>query len=396
MKILLVFDHKFPIQKENLLSFLKKNSQHIEFTLFNKGFSLNEGILTKPAAFEYTRKEIQNASSYDRIFVFTEKPYDDNYFFHEYNSITIFSFYAWNYLTDLPFSNGVLYFIVDYLALKIDPKDFRHKKTTGCIYDFLQNKTGVDAGMRHAGFCSKCLKRISTSLGIENHQSIFEDLKILMNLLSNSSKWNKDILEVKIITPKKLNKREPKSSNGVVNIVIASPGDTESERKILLDSLEVKFRRDNHEAHCGVRIFVSGWEDLASQPGYPQDTINDKIIRTSDFIVAIFKHKLGTPTISIETGNVRSESGTVEELLQGLDLDDNTHPIGMAYFYSKAPVISLDSLDKESIENDWNRLTKFKQSIQTKMIYKPYTDSNEILSLVLKDLEKNIMDYIIK
>jgi hypothetical protein len=92
----------------------------------------------------------------------------------------------------------------------------------------------------------------------------------------------------------------------------------------------------------------------------------------------------------------RSESGTAEELLQALDKTKDNHPIGMAYFFSKAPVISLDSSDKDKIEKDWQRLTNFKDSIKDKMIYKPYTDSSELMSIVLKDLEKNINDYIIK
>jgi len=68
----------------------------------------------------------------------------------------------------------------------------------------------------------------------------------------------------------------------------------------------------------------------------------------------------------------------------------------MAYFHSKAPVISLDSADKDEIETDWERLSKFKKTIQDKMIYKPFTDGEQLLAMVLKDLEKNISDYIEK
>ena len=141
---------------------------------------------------------------------------------------------------------------------------------------------------------------------------------------------------------------------------------------------------------------VNGWEDLASQNGYSQDLINKKLINESDFVIAIFKHKLGTPTLNLSDREQKAESGTVEELLQALDNAKNNHPIGMAYFFSKAPVISLDSPDKEKIEKEWNRLTDFKKLIQDKMLYKPYTDSNDLLMIVLKDLEKNIIDYIVK
>jgi hypothetical protein len=192
-----------------------------------------------------------------------------------------------------------------------------------------------------------------------------------------------------------IQKRNPKKKD-LVSVVIASPGDTDSERRMLLDSLEVRFRRDNHEDHCGFRIIVSGWEDLASQPGYPQDIINERVIAESDFVVAVFKHRLGTPTQNASTDLQRAVSGTAEELLQALDKTKEDHPIGMAYFYSKAPAISLDSPDKDRIEKEWQRLASFKDSIRDKMIYKPYTDSNELMSMVLKDLEKNIAGFIIK
>ena len=112
-----------------------------------------------------------------------------------------------------------------------------------------------------------------------------------------------------------------------------------------------------------------------------------------DFVIAIFKHKLGTPTFNQTTGEQIAESGTAEELLQALDYSKKDHPLGMAYFYSKAPVISLDSVDLDKIKTEWDRLGKFKNKIRNKMIYKPFTDSKELLQTVLLDLEKNIIDY---
>ena len=63
---------------------------------------------------------------------------------------------------------------------------------------------------------------------------------------------------------------------------------------------------------------VNGWEDLASQNGYAQDVINSKLIEESDFVIAVFKHKLGTPIKNVSSGLPRAESGTAEELLQTL------------------------------------------------------------------------------
>ena len=396
MKVLLIFDDKFPVERDKLIKLAQQKSKFIKFDLHKSKFALPAGLVTKPETFAKAHKQLKGvAEKYDRVFCFTQKQYDDNFFFHEHHELTIFSFYAWNYLTDLPISNGVLYFIVDYLALQINYSDFRHTETTGCIFDFLRDKRGIDDGMRQSRFCSNCLKRISESLTAESDFKIFDDLQILMNLLADASRWNKDILATAKVNSNTIGKRKAKKTDGI-KVVIASAGDTNAERKILLDTLEVRFRRDNHESHCGFRIIVIGWEDLASQPGYAQDVINEKIISESDFVVAVFRHKLGTPTKNTTTGKKRAESGTAEELLQALDKSIDNHPIGMAYFFSQAPLVSLDNPDKDKIEKEWLRLSEFKETIKDKMIYKPYTDGKELISTVLKDLEKNIIDYLIK
>lgn len=396
MRILLLFDETFPIDQAKLLALLQQKSKSIRFGLYKSKFRLRPGLISKPKPFIRAATQIESvARSYDKVLCFTTKQYDDNYFFHEHNDLVIFSFYGWNYLTDLPMSNGVLYFIIDYLALHIDPSGFRHREVTGCIFDFLVEKTGVDDGMREAGFCSNCLDRLSELVTHEAELQILDDLQILLEHLGESSRWNKDVLSSIKVIPTKIQKRRSKK-NDAVRVVIASPGDTGPERKMLLDSLEVRFRRENHEERCGCRIIVTGWEELASQPGYAQDVINEKIIKESDFVVAVFKHRLGTPTKNPSTGAQRAESGTAEELLQGLDHSEDNHPIGMAYFFSKAPFISLDSPDREKIETEWQRLSEFKNSIKDRMIYKPYANPKELMSLVLSDLEKNILNYIVK
>jgi hypothetical protein len=387
--ILLVFDEKFEVDKSNLCDFLNTHTTYLNFEI-GKNIKLNSFVVTKPDSFDFVSERIkEERKEFDIIFYFTEVQYDDNYFFHEKNGIIIISFWEWSYLTNLPKSNGILYFIIDYLSLSLDETAFRHRTVTGCIYDFLKNKTGVDDGMRQARICPNCLKRITNNLHSDSQIKILNDLKELMNLLSNASKWNQDILQNTKPQSIQVQKRQSKEKDAI-NIVIASPTDTQIERTYLLDKLETQFRRGNHETHCAKRLIVHGWEDLASQVGYPQDIINSQIIQQVDFVVAVFKHKLGTPTIDTNTGKKRTESGTVEELLSTLDNSKIDKPLGMAYFYSKAPNPSLDSPDFNAIKEDWDKLEAFKNDIKTKMIYKPYTESSDLLQTIIEDLEKNI------
>ena len=71
-----------------------------------------------------------------------------------------------------------------------------------------------------------------------------------------------------------------------------------------------------------------------------------------DIVLAVFKHKLGTPTIEIESGVVRAPSGTAEELLFALNYDNSDSPIGMTYFYSQAPSLPFNDPDFEKSYSD--------------------------------------------
>ena len=125
----------------------------------------------------------------------TFRRYVDNYFSHSAKNIMIWSFWGWKYYTNLPLENGLFYIIADILALKLD-RSFRHDEITGCIYDFLWNKTGIDMGMKMAHICEGCLTRVKDKLKDKKSLGILSDLIKILDLLSNSSRWGKSVFEV--------------------------------------------------------------------------------------------------------------------------------------------------------------------------------------------------------
>jgi hypothetical protein len=176
-----------------------------------------------------------------------------------------------------------------------------------------------------------------------------------------------------------------------IKIIIASPSDVNMERELLLNSLETKFRRENFEDLCKARIIVEGWEYLPSQTGYAQDIINSELIRKADIVIAVFRHRLGSPTINIKTGQLRSSSGTAEELMYAINKNrNNNKPVGMAYFYGKPPKFSLFSF---RARKEWKRLETFKKEISHQMIYKIYNDPDHVLDIACKDICQNIMNH---
>ncbi len=394
MNINIIIEGNLDVDLLRLKQVLNEQTKSIKFEVYKNNFKIDDVFFVFPQTHkkiydQFTKKE---SSAYFN-FLFTDLPYLNNYYFEGYDNFVPFSLSDWDFMTNLPIENGILYFIISYLSRQLETEEFRHQDNTGCIYDFLRDKRGVDVGMRQASFCKNCLETIEKKVLSERDYKLLEDLKIMMNFLSNSSKWNKNILE-KTQESLKIKKTKRQSIvEGEINVVIASPADLYEERELLINKLERKFRIDKHEDKCQHRLKVHAWEDLPSQNGYAQDIINSSIIEKMDIIVAIFKHKLGTPIINPKTGRERSLSGTAEEILFALDSNNTNNPLGMVYYYSTPPYLSLEAENFDKIKKEWDQLKSFKESIQNKVLYKPFKTKEELIEIVSIDLMKNIIDY---
>lgn len=239
--------------------------------------------------------------------------------------------------------------------------------------------------------------KLSFEAGLKNFKKIItiiiEDLKLSTNYPASSSTTITTTTIPPVSSPSTTaNPGKRKALDGqTIQILIASPSDVSEEREHLLNSLETKFRREGFEAQCGKRIIVRGWEELASQSGYGQDIVNDQILKKVDIVLAVFKHKLGTPTIDPSTASQREESGTAEELLFAINNSaKDTPPLGMAYFYSEAPNMSFDSVDFDKSLEEWKRLKKFKTDIKHKILYKEYSTTERLLTIACSDISENI------
>ena len=178
-----------------LLSFLNANVQALVFEELNCPVSIKSDVV-RPA----TYNELAIGLDDDVLFamIFTDKPYYNNYFYQEDGNVVIASFYAWEYLTKLPKNNGAAFFLMEFLAEHFD-RSFRHtlndRSKPECIYDFLRDKTGIDASMRASLVCPKCNTRIKEAVESPEKVKIFLDFKNLLNHIGNASKWDEDLIE---------------------------------------------------------------------------------------------------------------------------------------------------------------------------------------------------------
>ncbi len=176
-----------------VVSVLNQICHTIDFHVGSPSPTVPGPMVHWPDSHRAVAKQVRAQSATDVLtVVFTSKPYDNNFFFEGTESLSIVSFYAWESLTNLPRTNGVVYFVADLLALMLSDS-FRHEDTTGCIFDFLWDKTGIDTGMRFAGVCQSCLRRLPQLKLDAQQRGILSDLKALLDALGLASKWGNDI-----------------------------------------------------------------------------------------------------------------------------------------------------------------------------------------------------------
>lgn len=137
--------------------------------------------------------KLDNNSSEIKIYI-SNKPYDDNYFFHEKNNTYLISFSNWELLTTFSKNSGLVYFIADILSLIIDDS-FRHHDDSvkSCLYNFRWNKTEIHEGIESSSICELCQDRIIKN---ESEYSFLLDYVILiLEELRFSTRHYDDIVE---------------------------------------------------------------------------------------------------------------------------------------------------------------------------------------------------------
>ena len=195
MKILLMQD-KDVLPLKEISNRLNRISKNVTFETSSAKLAQDSSLSIQiREASELEKKIEKNVKQYDLLFLITERRYVDNFFYHKASKTVILSFAGWEFYTNLPIENGVVYFIAQILAKEVDNYSFRHLEKTGCLYDFLGNKTDVDLGMREGYICDECLHRLSETKLNEEKQLLLVDVLTILSSLANVSKLEKSFLD---------------------------------------------------------------------------------------------------------------------------------------------------------------------------------------------------------
>lgn len=199
MKIALYTDNTIPLPLDPICDLLNSVFNQIEFSVGKENLRIDVRI-SVPAIYENLPEGlIKEIAKYDYAFMCTNVPYENNYYFEGGDGCVLISFSGWNLYTELPLTNGFVYFICSLLTDLLDIGK-THDQNTGCINDFWWDKRGVDVGMRAAFICAKCLNKYT---GDPQH---LRDIRKMLDLISTASRSGSDIINLQ---PLSLDRTEP-------------------------------------------------------------------------------------------------------------------------------------------------------------------------------------------
>lgn len=194
MKIRVFIDASVSVDVRVMVDHLSRVVPSIAWSVGASPFATRERVISAPDTYEKLSARFRRETEQDDLaFLFTEKPYDNNYFFEtEDGKATIVSLFGWEHLTNLPRANGIAYFTAALLVRHLGIGQSHKIQNTGCINDFWYDKTGVDSGMRAAYVCAACAsKKMRLSAG----SSLKEEITALLDDVSSASRANSDIVE---------------------------------------------------------------------------------------------------------------------------------------------------------------------------------------------------------
>lgn len=196
MKIRIFADDTIDLDLPSIQLGLANTAPSITWNLGKARVKFPGDYIEFPKTYKSLSRTVVTESAHDdHVYIFTEKPYDNNYFWDSGSEkVIILSLFGWDHLTTLPRNNGTVYFIIALLVRALGIGKSHRSKNTGCINDFWQDKTGVDSGMRSAFICAKCLPPLKSKQST-HEAAVLKELNLVLDQLSSASRANMDIAD---------------------------------------------------------------------------------------------------------------------------------------------------------------------------------------------------------
>jgi len=307
MKLRLYRDETITLRLDEIAQNLNRLAPYFNFNVGRAKLSIPGPLVMRPQTYNKLNPEIiKESDGDDEVLLFTEIPYDNNYFWDSVGNKVILSLSGWDHLTRLSRNNGAVYFICAILIRILDVGSGHVDKNTGCINDFWQDKTGVDAGMRRALVCEKCLQIFKRNTN-EKKTALLQSIQAVLKDLGGASRDDMDICDFWALQkqdnfiPGKLSDRQ-KEQLGFSTRITNNRTQNEPDYQNQVKSDESGHGRESTEQNVLRGNLITY---LINEKGFPRDSMNydnleeypdfDLVVKhpdTNEFL-AIFNYKCG-------------------------------------------------------------------------------------------------------
>jgi hypothetical protein len=161
-----------------------------------------------------------------------------------------------------------------------------------------------------------------------------------------------------------------------LDVLIASPGDAKAARDVVEQALHGW--NDQRADDMGIMLRPRRWE-TGSVPilseGDAQSVINTQLVDSSDILIGIFYHRLGSPT-------ARAVSGTAEEINRAVAAKKPVH----LYFSEKELPYFADLAQFEA-------LRQFRSKIEKEGLISTFKSESELPVMILRAIDYDIVRH---
>lgn len=169
----------------------------------------------------------------------------------------------------------------------------------------------------------------------------------------------------------------------VYNVMIASPSDVEEERNMIREVI-IKWNY-THSIHNRKVLIPLGWEThsvplLTKEGDGAQAVINEMVLKPADLLVAIFKDRLGTPTVN-------GKSGTIEEIERHLSLGKQV----LLYFGEQTVVSGEQIEDVKSYKEECRKKAMIYEYNDINVLKEKFSDHLQLVVNGLKGLKPRVV-----
>ena len=193
MRIGIAADNTVPLNLPSLCNFINAHASEMNCVALEERFRFSQTQLVFSRDTAHFGPRLREALAQNELnLLITAIPYANNYFYEGDGNVTLLSLANWHLLTSLPMSNGILFFLCQLIVTYELSIGQSHDENTGCINDFLWDKTGIDVSMRAAFICERCREISADSENISSQ--LFKDAEAILNVVSSASRRGVDVL----------------------------------------------------------------------------------------------------------------------------------------------------------------------------------------------------------